>query len=59
MPSAVVHSGQAKAIHEERAQVLANAHTQRPEHFVQGLPRPLALLAAAWINPPRTGAAAP
>jgi putative transposase len=58
MPPAVVHSGRAQALQTERARVLAAAHAAHPERFVRGLPRPPALPAAAWINPPRTPAAA-
>jgi putative transposase len=54
MPPAVVHSGRAETVHAERARVLAAAHAARPERFVRGLPRPPALPAAAWINPPKT-----
>jgi putative transposase len=58
MPPAVVHSGRAEALHAERARVLAAAQAAHPERFVRGLPRPPALPAAAWINPPKTAAAA-
>jgi putative transposase len=58
MPPAVVHSGRAKALHAERARVLAAAHAGHPERFVRGLPRPPALPEAAWINPPKTATAA-
>jgi putative transposase len=58
MPPAAVHFGRAQALHAERARVLAAAHAAHPERFVRGLPRPPALPAAAWINPPKTAAAA-
>ena len=49
-----VHHGRAKAIHEERAQILAAAYRRTPERFVLGPPRPPALPTAAWINKPET-----
>ena len=49
---AVVHTGQATAVLEARASVLAAAHARHPERFVQGVPRPLTPAAAVWINPP-------
>ncbi len=49
---AVVHTGQATAVLEARASVLAAAHARHPERFVQGVPRPLAPAAEVWINPP-------
>jgi putative transposase len=58
MPPAAVHSGRAQALHTERARVLAAAYAQRPERFVRRVPQPPALPAAAWINPPKTEAAA-
>ncbi len=58
MPPAAVHSGRAKGLHTKRARVLAAAYAERPERFVRGLPRPPALPAAAWINPPETAVAA-
>lgn len=54
MTPAVVHSGQAVEVREQRAQVLAAAYTANPERFVRGLPLPPKLPAAAWINPPTT-----
>lgn len=58
MPPAAVHAGSAEALHGERARVLAAAYAERPERFVRGLPRPPALPAAAWINPPKAAVAA-
>ena len=58
MPPAVVHTGQAVALHEQRTRVLAAAHAATPERFVNGAPRPPELPAAAWINRPTTPTAA-
>ena len=52
LPPAIVHSGQTSAAIEARAAVLAHAHAQHPERFVQGLPRPFTPPAEVWINPP-------
>jgi putative transposase len=49
---AVVHFGQADAILAARQAVLDAAHTAHPERFVRRPPRPLALPAEVWINPP-------
>jgi len=49
---AVVHAGQASAVPEARASVLAAAHARRPERFLHGLPSPLAPVDEVWINPP-------
>ena len=49
----VVHSGQAQAAYDARAQVLAAAHAAHPERFVRQAPRPPQLPTAAWINPPK------
>jgi putative transposase len=55
MTPAMVHYGQAEAVREERAQVLATAYAAHPERFVKGLPKPPHLPKAAWINEPKTG----
>ena len=55
MTPAMVHYGQAEAVREERAQVLATAYAAHPERFVKGLPNPPRLPKAAWINEPKTG----
>jgi putative transposase len=52
MTPAAVHFGQAAALHEHRARVLAAAQAANPERFVRGVPRPPALPTAAWINAP-------
>jgi putative transposase len=54
MTPAMVHYGRAEAIRDQRAQVLQAAYAATPERFVQGLPQPPKLPAAAWINPPTT-----
>lgn len=53
-----VHYGRAQDIHAQRARVLAAAHAATPERFVRGAPRPPEMPTAAWINPPKTAAAA-
>ena len=58
MPPAVVHTGQAAALREQRARVLAAAHAATPQRFVNGPPRPPELPGPTWINRPTTGAAA-
>ncbi len=55
---APVHGGHAEVVRAEWARVLASAYAERSERFVRGLPRPPALPTAAWINPPKTVAAA-
>lgn len=47
-----VHYGRAQRVLERRQQILETAYQQHPERFVKGLPRPQALPAAVWINPP-------
>lgn len=47
-----VHYGQAGAIHEIRADVLAAAYARNPERFVRKHPQPTPLPQAAWINKP-------
>jgi putative transposase len=58
MTPATIHYGQAEAVYAERARVLAAAHTARPERFLRGIPLPLKIPTAAWINPPSTKEAA-
>jgi putative transposase len=52
LPPAVVHAGQAEAVHAARRQVLAAAYARHPERFVRRAPAPPPLPTAAWINPP-------
>jgi putative transposase len=49
---AMVHHGQAEAVLAARQTVLTAAHAAHPERFVRRPPRPLALPAEVWINPP-------
>ncbi len=48
-----VHYGLAAARHEQRAVVLAAAHLAHPERFPHGIPTPLPLPTAVWINKPK------
>jgi putative transposase len=52
LPPAVVHTGQAEAVHAARRAVLAGAYARHPERFVRRPPAPPPLPTAAWINPP-------
>lgn len=47
-----VHFGRAPAVLQQRQQVLAAAYDRTPQRFVKGVPKPLALPSAVWINPP-------
>ena len=49
-----VHYGRAQAVIQQRQQVLLAAYQKNPERFVNGLPKPLQLPEAVWINPPQT-----
>ena len=49
-----VHYGRAQAVIQRRQQVLQVAYQMNPKRFVKGLPKPLQLPAAVWINPPKT-----
>lgn len=49
---ATVHCGQAVEALAARQEVLSAAYGAHPERFVRGMPRPLALPTAVWINPP-------
>jgi putative transposase len=48
-----VHYGRAQAVIQQRQQVLLAAYQKNPQRFVKGLPGPLQLPEAVWINPPR------
>lgn len=52
MTPAAVHTGLAPHLHQKRQEVLAAVYTAHPERFVRGLPKPPALPAAVWLNPP-------
>ena len=54
MTPAAVHYGQAKAMHEQRRQVLAEAYVAHPERFVRGEPIPPLWPKEVWINPPQS-----
>lgn len=47
-----VHFGRAPAVLQQRQQVLCAAYQRNPQRFVKGLPKPLPLPPAVWINPP-------
>jgi len=50
----MVHYGKSKEAMDQRRIVLASAFEKHPERFVRGLPVPLPLPEAAWINKPKT-----
>lgn len=52
MTPIAMHEGLAKQLREQRKVVLARAFECHPERFVKGLPQPVPLPVAAWINPP-------
>jgi putative transposase len=56
MAPADVRFGRATQLQERRAQVLAAAYAERPEHFIGGMPRPPQLPTAARINRPEESA---
>lgn len=49
---AMLHSGQAQTVIQQRQQVLQAAYQIHPERFVHGLPQPPAIPTEVWINPP-------
>ena len=51
---AMLHYGEAPRVIEARQLVLQSAYAKHPERFVRGCPKPQALPAAVWINPPQT-----
>jgi putative transposase len=48
-----VHTGRSAAVLAGRQVILQEAYEAHPERFVKGTPKPLALPAAVWINPPQ------
>lgn len=48
-----MHHGHAQQLHDRRREVLAAAHAQHPERFVNKTPEPPKLPAGAWINKPK------
>ena len=49
---AVVHSGQADKTLQERARIMAVAHSRNPERFVHGAPVVRPFPKKVWINKP-------
>ena len=47
-----VHDGLAQQIVKERQEVLKRAYDKNPDRFKRGVPTPLTLPQAVWINPP-------
>lgn len=54
MTPSTVHHGLSDHCTKLRAAVLQDAYNRFPERFVKGLPRPMELPEAVWINPPVT-----
>lgn len=54
---AVVHTGQAETVRQQRQAVLQQAYQAHPERFVHGQPQPAKLPEAVWINPPAADSA--
>lgn len=52
MTPAMMHSGKAEIIRQQRSLVLKSAYEQHPERFVNCIPTPPVIPTAAWINPP-------
>ena len=52
-----VHAGRGETVRQQRQVVLQRAFQAHSERFVQGAPRSAKLPEAAWINPPKSGAA--
>ena len=55
MTPETVHYGRAEQTIAQRQGVLSAAYQTHPERFVRKTPAPLAMPAAAWINPPKGG----
>jgi len=56
---ATVQHGRAPAVLAARQAVVTAAYAAHPERFVRGAPRPAALPAAVWINPPPSAVPTP
>ena len=54
-----VHYGRSAVVLAKRWEVLQQAYESHPERFVKGVPRPLELPLAVWINPPKDSGQAP
>jgi putative transposase len=54
---AVVHTGRAETVRQQRQVVLRQAYQAHPERFTQGLPQPAKLPEAVWINAPKAAPA--
>lgn len=50
---AVIHSGQAEVLLQQRQQTLTTAYAAHPERFVNGAPKAARPPTAVWINPPK------
>jgi putative transposase len=55
---AMVHHGQANDVLAARHQVMQDAYRTKPERFISGSPKQVALPPAVWINPPTHDGAA-
>jgi putative transposase len=53
-----VHFGRARAVLDQRQQVLHAAYQKNPERFVKGVSIPAQLPSTVWINPPETASLA-
>ena len=51
---ASLHYGQARQVIIERQETLNQAYLANPQRFVKGVPQPMKLPTAVWINPPAT-----
>jgi putative transposase len=51
-----VHYGRGKEILQKRSIVLDDAFKKHPKCFKGGIPQPLPVPQAAWINPPKPSA---
>lgn len=49
---AMVHEARAENVLAQRHAVMKKAYEAKPERFVHGVPKPVTLQTAVWINPP-------